>query len=166
MLVRDTGTVAVASALDHAHERGLLHRDVKPANILLTHPDASGQRRIFLADFGIARPLADPSGLTATNLTVGTVAYAAPDQLMGEVIVGRAVEYALAATVFHLLAGAPPYHHSNPVAVISQHLNAPPPRLSGLRPDLARLDDVFSTALAKNPADRFGECDEFATATQ
>jgi serine/threonine-protein kinase len=68
-----TITTAVASALDHAHERGLLHRDVKPANILLTHPDESGQRRIFLADFGIARPLADPSGLTATNMTVGTV---------------------------------------------------------------------------------------------
>jgi serine/threonine-protein kinase len=159
-----TITIAVGSALDHAHERGLLHRDVKPANILLTHPDASGQRRIFLADFGIARPLADPSGLTATNLTVGTVAYAAPEQLMGEDIDGRADEYALAATVFHLLTGAPPYHNSNPVAVISQHLNAPPPRLSSLRPDLARLDDVFSTALAKNPADRFGQCHEFATA--
>src|ERR1700682_2840337 len=87
-----TITIAVASALDHAHERGLLHRDVKPANILLTHPDTSGQRRIFLADFGIARPLADPSGLTATNLTVGTVAYAAPEQLMGEDIDGRADE--------------------------------------------------------------------------
>jgi serine/threonine-protein kinase len=120
-----TITIAVASALDHAHERGLLHRDVKPANSLLTHPDATGQRRIFLADFGIARPLADPSGLTATNLTVGTVAYAAPEQLMGEDIDGRAEEHALAATVFHLLTGAPPYHHSNPVAVISQHLNAP-----------------------------------------
>jgi len=158
-----TITTAVASALDHAHERGLLHRDVKPANILLTDPDASGQRRIFLADFGIARPLAEPSSLTATNLTVGTVAYAAPEQLMGEEIDGRADEYALAATVFHLLTGAPPYHQSNPVAVISQHLNAPPPRLSSLRPDLARLDDVFFTALAKNPADRFGQCHELAT---
>ena len=75
---------ALAGALDHAHQRGLLHRDVKPANILLSQPDHDGQRRIFLADFGIARPLADPSGLTATNLTVGTVAYAAPEQLMGE----------------------------------------------------------------------------------
>ena len=90
-----TITFAVAGALDHAHERGLLHRDVKPANILLTHPDATGQRRIFLADFGIARPLADPSGLTATNLTVGTVSYAAPEQLMGEDIDGRADGYAL-----------------------------------------------------------------------
>jgi serine/threonine-protein kinase len=97
-------------------------------------------------------------------MTVSTVAYAAPEQLMGEDIDGRADEYALAATVFHLLTGAPPYQHSNPVAVISHQLNAPPPRLSSLRPDLARLDDVFSTALAKNPADRFGQCHEFATA--
>jgi serine/threonine protein kinase, bacterial len=159
-----TITMAVASALDHADERGLLHRDVTPANILLTHREDSGQRRIFLADFGIARPLADPSGLTATNLTVGTVSYAAPEQLMGEDIDGRADEYALAATVFHLLTGAPPYHHSNPVAVISQHLNAPPPRLSRLRPDLSGLDDLFSTALAKNPDDRFAQCHEFERA--
>lgn len=73
---------AVASALDHAHDRGLLHRDVKPANLLLSNPDSDGQRRIYLADFGIARPIADAKGLTATNLTVGTVAYAAPEQLM------------------------------------------------------------------------------------
>ena len=129
-----------------------------------TDPDARGQRRIFLADFGIARPLTEPSDLTATNLTVGTVAYAAPEQLMGEDIDERADEYALAATVFHLLTGAPPYHHSNPVAIISQHLNAPPPTLSSLRPELARLDDVFFTGLAKDPADRFGQCHEFATA--
>jgi serine/threonine-protein kinase len=156
--------VAVASALDHAHERGLLHRDVKPANILLTHPDVNEQRRIFLADFGISRPLADPSGITATNLTVGTVAYAAPEQLMGDDLDGRADEYALAATMFHLLTGAPPYRSSNPVAVISQHLNAQLPRLSSHRPDLARFDDVFMKAMAKDPADRFGHCHGFATA--
>jgi serine/threonine protein kinase, bacterial len=87
---------AVARALDYAHHRGLLHRDVKPANILLTDPDEHGERRITLADFGVARELADVSGLTATNLTVGTVAYAAPEQLMGEDIDGRADQYALA----------------------------------------------------------------------
>ena len=81
---------AVAGALDYAHHQGLLHRDVKPANILLSQPDDDGQRRVFLADFGIARELADPSGLTATNLTVGTVAYAAPEQLMGSELDGRA----------------------------------------------------------------------------
>jgi serine/threonine protein kinase, bacterial len=157
-------TTAVANALDYAHERDLMHRDVKPANILLSQPDHDGQRRIFLADFGIARPLADPNGLTATNLTVGTVAYAAPEQLMGEDIDGRADEYALAATVFHLLTGAPPYQHSNPVAVISQHLNAAPPKLSDHRRDLASLDRSMSTALAKNRNERFPRCRDFAKA--
>ena len=114
---------AVAGALDYANQRGLLHRDVKPANILLTEPE-DGERRVLLADFGIARQLAEVSGLTATNMTVGTVSYAAPEQLMGADIDGRADQYALAATAFHLLTGAPPYQHSNPVAVISQHLNA------------------------------------------
>ena len=126
---------AVAGALDYAHQRGLLHRDVKPANILLTEPDDEGERRILLADFGIARQLADISGITATNMTVGTVAYAAPEQLMGAAIDGGADQYALAATAFHLLTGSPPYQHSNPVAVISQHLSAAPPKLSDRRPE-------------------------------
>ncbi|MDT5274573.1 MAG: serine/threonine protein kinase, bacterial, partial [Mycobacterium sp.] len=120
---------AVAGALDYAHARGLLHRDVKPANILLTHPDDE-DRRILLADFGVARHLADISGITETNVAVGTVAYAAPEQLVGSNIDGRADQYALAASAFHLLTGAPPYRNSNPVAVIGQHLHAEPPRLS------------------------------------
>ena len=95
---------AVAGALDYAHDRGLLHRDVKPANILLTHPE-DGDRRILLADFGVARHLGDISGITETNVAVGTVAYAAPEQLTGANIDGRADQYALAATAFHLLTG-------------------------------------------------------------
>src|SRR6202008_4259995 len=154
---------AVAAALDYANQRGLLHRDVKPANILLTEPE-DGERRIMLADFGIARQLSDVSGLTATNLTGGTVAYAAPEQLMGADIDGRADQYALAATAFHLLPGAPPYQHSNPVAVISQHLSATPPKLSDRRPDLTSLDEVLSRGLAKDPADRFERCSDLATA--
>ena len=154
---------AVAAALDYAHSRGLLHRDVKPANILLADPE-DGKRRIMLADFGIARPLADVSGLTATNFTMGTLTYAAPEQLMGADIDGRADQYALAATAFHLLAGAPPYEHSNPVAVISRHLIAPLPKLSDRRPELANLDEVFAQALAKDPADRFGQCSDLAAA--
>jgi serine/threonine protein kinase, bacterial len=155
---------AVAAALDYAHQRRLLHRDVKPANILIAEPDDDGSRRIFLADFGIARQLGDISGLTATNLTVGTVSYAAPEQLMGAAVDGRADQYALAATAFHLLTGRPPFQNSNPVAVISQHLNAPPPQIGHRRPDLARFDHVLSTALAKNPADRFARCRDFAAA--
>ncbi|MEE6138613.1 serine/threonine-protein kinase [Mycobacterium sp. 050128] len=154
---------AVAGALDYAHDRGLLHRDVKPANILLTHPGDDDQR-ILLADFGVARHLGNISGITETNVAVGTVAYAAPEQLTGSNIDGRADQYALAATAFHLLTGAPPFQHANPIAVISQHLHEDPPRLSDYRPDLAYLDDVFFKALGKQPAQRFERCRAFAAA--
>jgi serine/threonine-protein kinase len=152
---------AVASALDYAHHRGLLHRDVKPANILLGEPDGQA-RRVFLADFGIARRIDDATGLTATNMTVGTAAYAAPEQLKGEPIDGRADQYALACTAFHLLTGVQPYFDPNPAVVISQHVNAPPPSISAHRPELAELDAVFAAAMAKEPSGRFGSCGEFA----
>lgn len=154
---------AVAGALDYAHDRGLLHRDVKPANILLTHVDDE-DRRILLADFGVARHLGDISGITETNVAVGTVAYAAPEQLAGSNIDRRADQYALAATAFHFLTGVPPFHHPNPVAVISQHLHDDPPRISDYRPELAHLDDVFDKALAKKPEDRFERCRAFSAA--
>ena len=151
---------AIADALDFAHQRGLLHRDVKPANILMTA--GAHQRRILLADFGIGREIAHTSGLTATNMTIGTVSYAAPEQLMGESIDGRADQYALGATAFHLLTGRPVFDHSNPAIVISRHLNAAPPPLSDRRPELAALDNVVKRALAKDPADRFTCCANFA----
>ncbi len=154
---------AVADALDYAHQRNLLHRDVKPANILLAYPE-SGDQRILLADFGIARWVNDISGLTATNMTVGTVSYAAPEQLMGDRLDGRADQYALAATAFHLLTGRPPFQHSNPAVVISQHLSAAPPAIGEQRPELAGLDPVLAKALAKAPADRFERCSDFARA--
>src|SRR5262249_5109206 len=106
----------------------------------------------------------DISGLTATNLDGGTVAYSAPEQLMGSDIDGRADQYALAATAFYLFTGARPYQHSDPGAVVSQHVNAAPPKLTARRPQLAHLDQVLSTAVASDPADRFDRCREFATA--
>ena len=152
---------AVGSALDYAHHRGLLHRDVKPANILLTDPDGHQEKRVFLADFGIARRIDDAAGLTATNMAVGTAAYAAPEQLMGESVDGRADQYALACTAFHILAGAPPYGGSNLAVVIGQHVSAQSPSLGTFRPELAALDPVFTAALAKQPAGRFGSCGAF-----
>jgi serine/threonine-protein kinase len=154
---------AVGDALDYAHARGLLHRDVKPPNILLTNPER-GRRRIVLADFGIARDAAETHGLTETNMTVGTVNYASPEQLTGSRIDGRADQYGLAATAYHLLTGSPMFGNSNPAVVIGRHLNAPPPRLADVRPGLAAVDPVLGRALAKNPHDRFPSCTDFANA--
>ncbi|WP_460359114.1 serine/threonine-protein kinase PknH/PknJ [Mycobacterium sp. ZZG] len=155
---------AVASALDAAHKRGLLHRDVKPANIMLTHVDDDEEQRVLLTDFGIARNANDISGLTATNMTVGTVAYCAPEQLLGEDVDGRADQYALAATAYHLVTGAPLFVNSNPAVVISRHLNSAPPALADYRPELAKFDAVLAAGLAKQPADRFERCSDFARA--
>ena len=156
---------AVAGALDYAHERGVLHRDIKPANILLSEPDHTGHRHVYLADFGIARPMDEANGITATNTTLGTFAYSAPEQLMGHDLDGRADQYALAATAYHLLAGTPPFAAaSNQVAVISHHLSVTPPPLSTYRSDLAALDDVLARGLSKDPAQRYPDCAALAAA--
>lgn len=154
---------AVAEALDYAHARNLLHRDVKPANILIAHPGTPDER-IMLADFGIARWADEASGLTATNMTVGTVSYAAPEQLMGAHLDGRADQYALAATAFQLLTGTTPFQNSNPAVVISQHLTAEPPAIGERKPEFAALDPVLAKALAKDPKDRYERCADFAAA--
>jgi serine/threonine-protein kinase len=153
----------IADALDYAHERYLLHRDVKPANILITDT-RNGDRRILLADFGIARGANDINGLTATNVTVGSVAYAAPEQLTGKALDGRADQYALACTAFHLLTGGPPFVNSNPAVVIGSHLSSPAPRLGSLRGDLGPIDDTLAKAMAKEPFQRFDSCSDFAAA--
>ncbi|MGA5546158.1 serine/threonine-protein kinase [Mycobacterium sp. NPDC051198] len=154
---------AIAEALDYAHDRNLLHRDVKPANILLTGPEAA-RRRILLADFGVARRIDDISGITATNMAVGSMAYSAPEQLLGQSMDGRADQYALAASAFQLLAGHSPFHHSNPAVVISKQLNEPPPSLRTERPELAYLDEVMLKGMAKDRAGRYPRCSDFAKA--
>lgn len=153
---------AIASALDYAHQHhDLLHRDVGPANILLSQPE-EGDQRILLGDFGIARNIFDASGLTATNMTIGTFPYAAPEQLTDEPMDGRADQYALAATAYHLLTGSTLFPHSNPAVVIGRHLTTPPPPLAETRPKLRVFDPVLAVALAKDPADRFPRCIDFA----
>ncbi|MFV8228388.1 protein kinase domain-containing protein [Mycolicibacterium fortuitum] len=154
---------AIAEALDYAHERNLLHRDVKPANILLTGPEVA-RRRILLADFGVARRIDDISGITATNMAVGSMAYSAPEQLLGQPMDGRADQYALAASAFQLLAGHSPFHHSNPAVVISKQLNELPPSLRTERPELAYLDEVMFKGMAKDRAGRYPQCSDFAKA--
>lgn len=153
---------AVADALDYAHQRGLLHRDVKPGNILLS--ETGTKRRISLADFGIARQMDEDSGLTATNMAIGSMAYAAPEQLSGGEMDGRTDQYALACTAFHLLTGSAPFAYSNPAVMIGKHLTEPAPPISQRRPEYASADYVFATALAKDRQARFPTCTAFAEA--
>ena len=158
--------IAVARALDGAHRRGLLHRDVKPANIMLTHLDDDGEQRILLTDFGLARDVNDDSGFAASDMTLGTVAYCAPEQLQGEDVDGRADQYALAATAFALLTGRPVFADSDPAVVVGHQLDSRPTALADTHPELAALDPVLAVALAKQPEDRFARCSDFARALE
>ncbi|NKX90538.1 serine/threonine protein kinase [Nocardia coubleae] len=157
----------VAEALDFAHSRGVLHRDVKPANVLLGATEQGRPERVLLADFGIARLHFDQNPLTQTGTFTATLAYASPEQLAGSAVGPQCDQYSLACTLFVLLTGAPPFAANNPVAVIQSHMSADPPAITLQRPDLpAGLDHVLRRAMAKRPEDQFGSCGEFAGAVR
>ncbi len=154
---------AVASALDAAHAAGLVHRDVKPANMLM---DARAGRpdHVYLSDFGLSKA-ALATSLTRTGQFMGTLDYVAPEQLEGQPVDGRADQYALACAAFELLTGSPPFHREDAMAVMFAHVSHPPPALTSQRPDLpAAADQVLARALAKAPAGRYASCREFADA--
>ncbi|MFD3591320.1 protein kinase [Nocardia sp. NPDC058640] len=154
-----------AAALDYAHRAGVLHRDVKPANILLAR--SNSQERVYLTDFGIARLRDDSGHLTETGSFTATLAYAAPEQLTGAALDHRADQYSLACTLYTLLTGSAPYESTSPAAVITGHLQSPPPPISPRRAGLPPvLDAVMARALAKRPADRFSSCEEFVDAAK
>ncbi len=154
----------VASALDAAHAAGLVHRDVKPANMLLdTRPGRP--EHVYLSDFGLSKTALGTTELTSAGQVLGTVHYAAPEQLAGKPVDGRADQYALGCTAFEILSGEPPFSRDQPLAVVYAHLSEPPPRLSAKRPGLpGALDAIFARALAKEPNERYGSCTEFAKA--
>ncbi|HEY1819712.1 MAG TPA: FHA domain-containing serine/threonine-protein kinase [Trebonia sp.] len=154
----------VASALDAAHAASLVHRDVKPGNILV---DArrGGPEHPYLTDFGIARAMLSAGTLTAAGQFLGTPDYAAPEQVSGQPVDGRADQYALACVAFETLTGTVPFKRELPIAVLYAHLSTPPPRVSSIRQDLpAAVDDVLDRALAKSPDERYLSCADFADA--
>jgi non-specific serine/threonine protein kinase len=149
---------AVASALDAAHARGLVHRDVKPANVLI-----SGDGHVYLTDFGITRRIDAATKLTETGGVVGTLSYIAPEQAQGQPVDGQADQYSLACVAFESLSGEPPFIGESEFALLYAHVTEPPPRLGDRFPELAALDPVLARALAKDPAARYGSCAEFVS---
>jgi CheY-like chemotaxis protein/predicted Ser/Thr protein kinase len=158
---REVAAIAaqIGSALDAAHAAGLVHRDVKPANILLDGTHA------WLSDFGLTKRLISSADITAAHDIIGTPDYLAPEQIEGAPPDGRVDQYALACVVHHCLAGAPPFEKDSDLAIIQAHLKEPPPRITEVRPDLPpALAHVLGRAMAKDPADRFPAASDFAAA--
>ncbi|MBK9064974.1 MAG: serine/threonine protein kinase [Acidobacteria bacterium] len=150
----------LADALDAAHAAGVLHRDVKPANVLLGKDD-----RVFLADFGIAKMVETMTGLTATGVVVGTPLYMAPEQAQGRPASPATDRYALAVVAYEILAGRPPFEGDNPLSLMHQHVSTPAPALSSRVGGLpAGLDAVLAAALSKDPARRPPTCRALADA--
>ncbi|MGW0245034.1 protein kinase domain-containing protein [Nocardia goodfellowii] len=161
-IIKETG-----EALDYAHGMGVLHRDVKPANILLARSGSGRGERVYLTDFGIARLRDDTGHLTQTGTFTATLAYASPEQLTGSPLDHRSDQYSLACTLFWLFTGSGPFASTNPAQVIQGHLQTAPPALSSVRAGLPyALDGVLAKAMAKRPDDRFHSCSEFAAAAQ
>jgi Protein kinase domain len=162
MPTKDTLRIAgqLGAALDAAHDAGLVHRDVKPANILVAEPGGHA----YLCDFGLARR-ATSWGTTKTGSFLGSVDYCAPEQIQGGTVDGCADIYSFGSVLFHCLAGEPPYPRETEFAVLRAHLDDPPPPLSSVRSDLPKaLDAVIGRALAKTPEERYETAGALAAA--
>ena len=152
----------VADALDTAHNAGLVHRDVKPANILLTAiVGREGREHVYLTDFGLTKDAAVRTKLTATGEFLGTMAYTSPEQIRGEPLDARSDMYALGCVAYECLTGVPPFVRDDQAALLWAHLNDPPAAVSVHKHELLPADPVVAKALSKDPLDRYESCEEF-----
>lgn len=156
---RAVGIVSqIAGALDAAHRRGLVHRDVKPGNILLDE-----QGNAYLSDFGLIKRSHVDTGLTKTGQFMGSIEYCAPEQIRGDEVDGRADIYSLGCVLFEAIAGRPPFERDTEIATLYAHLEQAPPSLSSAAPAAdSRLDPVVNKALAKDPAERYPTAGDLA----
>ncbi|GAB2631760.1 serine/threonine-protein kinase [Nocardia goodfellowii] len=153
-----------ARGLDEAHRAGMVHRDVKPANILIEARDGDADR-VLVTDFGIGWAASESTALTEAGSVLATLAYAAPEQLRALTVDHRADVYALGGTLYELLTGSRPFPRPTPAAVIQAHLQDPPPRPTERNPGLPQaIDAVLARAMAKNPAERYESCGALAGA--
>ncbi|MBT2454128.1 protein kinase [Streptomyces sp. ISL-86] len=156
----------VASALDAAHDHDLVHRDVKPGNILVAAgTDSEHPEHVYLTDFGLTKKSLSLTGFTSVGQFVGTLDYVAPEQISGKPVDGRCDVYSLGCVVYEMLAGGPPFERDDDMALLWAHQYDPPPPVSSRQPELtAAVDEVLATALAKSPEDRWSSCLEFTGA--
>ncbi|MGW1884467.1 serine/threonine-protein kinase [Streptomyces sp. NPDC001970] len=156
----------VASALDAAHEHDLVHRDVKPGNVLVAKgTDSEHPEHVYLTDFGLTKKSLSLTGFTTVGEFVGTLDYVAPEQISGRPVDGRCDLYSLACVVYEMLTGRPPFQRDEDMALLWAHQYDQPPALSEKRPGIAPgLDEVLAKALAKVPDDRYDSCLEFVAA--
>lgn len=156
----------VASALDAAHDHDLVHRDVKPGNILVAGgTDSEHPEHVYLTDFGLTKKSLSLTGFTSVGQFVGTLDYVAPEQIAGKPVDGRCDVYSLGCVVYEMLAGGPPFQRDDDMALLWAHQYDPPPEVSSRRDGLpAGVDEVLARALAKLPEDRWESCLEFTGA--
>ncbi len=154
----------VARALDAAHALGLVHRDVKPGNVLVTSTDTADHA--YLCDFGLAKHVSSVNSLTGERAFVGTIAYISPEQIEGATIDARADVYSLGCVLFECLTGQAPFVRESELAVVYAHINEQPPRASDVWPGVPEgFDAVLAKALAKSPNDRYATCGDLAVAS-